>query len=69
MFEEAVMRGFSTKAVKFEELCEEWFEEYAKFNLRSTTYAWLKRFCEREELPFHALHSFRHRNNTKTRLS
>ena len=27
MFEEAVMRGFTTKAIKFEELCDEWFEE------------------------------------------
>ena len=47
MFEEAVMRGFSTKAVKFEELCEEWFEEYARFNLRSTTYERLKQLKHR----------------------
>lgn len=26
----------------------------------NTTYEWLKRFCKRESLPFHGLHSFRH---------
>ena len=26
----------------------------------NTTYEWLKRFCKRENLPFHGLHSFRH---------
>lgn len=38
MFEEACMHGFQSKAIKFEELAEEWFEEYAKPNLRNTTY-------------------------------
>ena len=38
MFEEACMRGFQSKAVKFETFAEEWFEEYAKPNLRDTTY-------------------------------
>ncbi len=38
MFEEKVNRGFKTTAMKFQELAEEWFESYAKFNLRSTTY-------------------------------
>ena len=38
MFEEACMKGFQAKAVKFEPFCEEWFEEYAKINLRNTTY-------------------------------
>lgn len=38
MFEEACMKGFQVKAVKFEPFCEEWFEEYAKINLRNTTY-------------------------------
>ena len=38
MFEEICMKGFQTKAVKFETFCEEWFEEYAKVNLRNTTY-------------------------------
>ena len=38
MFEDACMKGFQVKAVKFEAFCEEWFEEYAKPNLRNTTY-------------------------------
>ena len=38
LFEEACMKGFQSKAVKFEPFCEEWFEEYAKINLRNTTY-------------------------------
>lgn len=38
IFEEACMRGFQSKAVKFETFAEEWFEEYAKPNLRNTTY-------------------------------
>ena len=38
MFEEVCNRGFKTSAVKFQELSEEWFENYAKLNLRSTTY-------------------------------
>lgn len=38
MFEENCSKGFQHKAVKFETFCEEWFEEYAKPNLRNTTY-------------------------------
>ena len=38
LFEEACMKGFQSKAVKFETFCEEWFEDYAKINLRNTTY-------------------------------
>ncbi|MCM1167837.1 MAG: site-specific integrase [Lachnospiraceae bacterium] len=26
----------------------------------NTTYEWLRRFCKREELPFHGIHSFHH---------
>ena len=47
MFEESVNRGFKSSAVKFEELCEEWFEEYAKLHLRSTTYERLKQLRHR----------------------
>ena len=47
MFEEAVNRGFKSSAVKFEELSEEWFKEYAKLNLRSTTYERLKQLRHR----------------------
>ena len=35
----------------------------------NTTYTWLKRFCEHNDLPFYGVHQFRHRNNMKTRLS
>ncbi len=38
MFEDACMKGRQTKAIKFETFAEEWFEEYAKPNLRNTTY-------------------------------
>ena len=38
MFEEQCCKGFQHKAVKFEVFCEQWFEEYAKPNLRNTTY-------------------------------
>lgn len=41
LFEEECKKGFQSKAVKFETLCEEWFEEYAKNNLRHTTYSYL----------------------------
>ena len=38
LFEEQVNHGYKTTAVKFQDFAEEWFEEYAKLNLRSTTY-------------------------------
>ena len=38
MFEEACNHGYQSKAVKFEVFAEEWFEEYAKPNIRNTTY-------------------------------
>ena len=38
LFEEECKKGFQSKAIKFETLCEEWLEEYAKPNLRNTTY-------------------------------
>lgn len=38
MFEESVNHGYKTSAMKFQELAEEWFENYAKNALRSTTY-------------------------------
>ena len=47
MFEEACMRGFRTSAIKFQELAEEWFEQYAKLNLRSTTYERMKQLTHR----------------------
>ena len=38
LFEESCKKGFHAKAIKFEAFTEEWFEEYAKLNLRNTTY-------------------------------
>ena len=38
LFEESCMKGFQTKAIKFKTFAEEWFNEYAKINLRNTTY-------------------------------
>ena len=38
MFEEKCNHGFTSSAVKFQDLADEWFKEYAKLNLRSTTY-------------------------------
>ena len=38
MFEEQCLKGYQSKAIKFEEFAEQWFEEYAKPNLRNTTY-------------------------------
>lgn len=46
-FEQECMRGFRTSAMKFEVLAEEWFEEYAQFNLRSTTYARMRQLTHR----------------------
>lgn len=43
LFEEECKKGFQSKAVKFETFCEEWFVEYAKPNLRNTTY---ERLCQ-----------------------
>ena len=41
------MKGFQTKAIKFEAFAEEWFNEYAKINLRSTTYERMKQLTKR----------------------
>ena len=38
LFEEACIKGQITSSVKFETFAEQWFEEYAKINLRNTTY-------------------------------
>lgn len=47
MFEEECMHGFRTSAMKFEDLAEEWFEEYAKLNLRNTTYERMRQLRKR----------------------
>ena len=38
IFEEECKIGYQSKAIKFEAFAEEWFAEYAKPNLRNTTY-------------------------------
>lgn len=47
MFEESVNHGFKTSAMKFQDFAEEWFEEYAKINLRSTTYERMRQLTHR----------------------
>ena len=47
MFEEACMHGFKSTAVKFEELAEEWFTEYAALNLRASTFEEMKKLRRR----------------------
>lgn len=47
LFEEQCKKGFQTKAIKFEAFAEEWFEEYARLNLRNTTYERLLQLRER----------------------
>lgn len=38
IFEETCKQGYQGTAEKFEPFCEDWFENYAKPNLRNTTY-------------------------------
>ena len=47
MFEEACSHGYSSTAIKFQALAEEWFENYARMNLRSTTYERMKQLTHR----------------------
>lgn len=47
MFENACMHGFKTTAIKFEELAEEWFEEYAALNLRASTFEEMRKLTKR----------------------
>lgn len=47
LFEEDCKRGQITAAVKFETFAEQWFEEYAKVNLRSTSYSRMKQLTKR----------------------
>lgn len=41
LFEEKCKSGYQTGVIKFETFAEEWFDEYARINLRNTTYRWL----------------------------
>ncbi len=47
MFEEDCLRGQITSAVKFQRFAEQWFEEYAKVNLRPTSYARMRQLTKR----------------------
>ena len=47
LFEEECKRGQIVSAVKFEPFAEEWFEEYAKLNLKSTTYTRQRQLTKR----------------------
>lgn len=47
LFKEDCKRGQVTAAVKFETFAEQWFEEYAKVNLRPTSYARMKQLTKR----------------------
>lgn len=47
IFEEACKKGQITANVKFEAFAEQWFEEYAKINLRNTSYERMKQLTTR----------------------
>ena len=47
LFEEKCLKGYQSRAVKFEKFAEQWFEDYAKTNLRNTTYERLRRLRSR----------------------
>ena len=47
LFEEKCKRGQIVSAVKFEAFAEEWFEDYAKLNLKSTTYTRQRQLTKR----------------------
>ena len=47
LFEDKCLKGQVTANVKFEEFAEQWFEEYAKLNLRNTSYEKMKQLPPR----------------------
>ncbi|HPY85950.1 MAG TPA: phage integrase SAM-like domain-containing protein, partial [Ruminococcus flavefaciens] len=47
LFEEECMRGQITSAIKFQRFAEQWFDEYAKINLRPTSYSRMKQLTKR----------------------
>ena len=47
LFEEECKRGQITSAVKFETFANQWFEEYAKVNLRPTSYTRMEQLTKR----------------------
>jgi len=47
LFEEECKHGQIVSAIKFEAFAEEWFEDYAKLNLKSTTYTRQRQLTKR----------------------
>ncbi len=47
LFEDKCLKGQVTTNVKFEEFAEQWFQEYAKLNLRNTSYEKMKQLPPR----------------------
>ena len=47
IFEEKCLKGQVTANVKFEEFAEQWFQEYAKLNLRNTSYEKMRQLPSR----------------------
>ena len=47
LFEEKCLRGQVTAIVKFEEFAEQWFEEYARLNLRKSSFERMRQVTQR----------------------
>ena len=47
LFEEKCLRGQVTANVKFEEFAEQWFEEYARLNLRASSFERMRQVTQR----------------------
>ena len=47
LFEEKCLRGQVTANVKFEEFAEQWFEEYARLNLRKSSFERMRQVTQR----------------------
>ena len=47
LFEEKCLKGQVTANVKFEEFAEQWFQEYARLNLKNTSYEKMKQLPPR----------------------
>lgn len=47
LFEDKCMKGQVTANIKFQDFAEQWFEEYAKVNLRPTSYSRMKQLTKR----------------------
>ena len=47
LFEDKCLKGQITANIKFEDFAEQWFEEYAKLNLRNTSYERMRQLRDR----------------------